>query len=227
MVKELSVAKTISVRQMTLAAFAAVAAFAVASATLPVAAAPLAENADIKVEELMKPGELPDYVLGKEDAPNTIVEYSSLTCPHCADFHRDVLTKIKLKYIDTGKAKYILREFPLDNVAAAGFMLGRCVDKAKYYDFIEMLYANQEAWAFKDQPLVELQKFSKQAGFTDDSFTQCLRDEKNLKHIEWVRERGNKSFAIHATPTFFINGKRLKGGNGIEKFDEILEPQAK
>ena len=127
---------------------------AAAFALVPVdarAQAPL--KPDVDVAELMKTGELPDNVLGKPDAPFTIVEYSSMTCPHCAAFHKDVLPKLKEKYIDTGKAKYIVREFPLDNVAAAAFMLGRCVDQAKYFDFIDLLYANQEEWAFKQNPI--------------------------------------------------------------------------
>lgn len=176
---------------------------------------------DVSVEELMKPGELPDNVLGKEDAPYTIVEYSSMTCPHCAQFHNDVLPELKKKYIDTGKAKYIVREFPLDNVASAAFMLARCVDNAKYFDFVDLLYANQDEWAFGGNPLPGLQKFAKQVGFTEEKFNQCLKDEKLLDHIEWVRNRGNNEFGVRATPTFFVNGQRLKGGT-FEDFDKLL-----
>jgi protein-disulfide isomerase len=176
---------------------------------------------DVDIAELMKPGELPDNVLGKADAPFTIVEYSSMTCPHCAAFHKQVLPKLKEKYIDTGKAKYIVREFPLDNVAAAAFMLGRCVDQAKYFDFIDLLYSNQEEWAFKDNPIPGLQKFAKQVGFTETRFNECLKDEKLLKYIEWVRERGSKQFGVKATPTFFVNGVRLKGVDQ-DAFDKVM-----
>src|SRR5688572_16457272 len=93
---------------------------------------------DVDMAEFMKAGDLPENAMGKEDAPFTIVEYSSMTCPHCARFHKDVLPELKKKYIDTGKARYIIREFPLDNVAAAAFMLSRCVDQAKYFDFIDL-----------------------------------------------------------------------------------------
>ena len=177
---------------------------------------------DVNVEALMKAGEQPDIVMGKEDAPYTIVEYSSMTCPHCANFHADVLPELKKKYIDTGIAKYILREYPFDNVAAAAFMLARCVDKSKYFDFVDLLYANQEDWAFGGDPLPALQKFSKQAGFTEARFNECLRDEKLLKHVEWVRDRGHSEFGVRATPTFFINGKRLEN-HSIGDFDAILE----
>jgi protein-disulfide isomerase len=176
---------------------------------------------DVDIAELMKQGELPDNVLGKAEAPFTIVEYSSMTCPHCAAFHKQVLPKLKEKYIDTGKAKYIVREFPLDNVAAAAFMLGRCVDQAKYFDFIDLLYSNQEEWAFKDNPIPGLQKFAKQVGFTEARFNECLKDEKLLKYIEWVRERGSKQFGVKATPTFFVNGVRLKGVDQ-DAFDKVM-----
>jgi protein-disulfide isomerase len=176
---------------------------------------------DVNMTEFMKTGELSENSLGKDGAPYTIVEYSSMTCPHCARFHTAVLPELKKKYIDTGKAKYIIREFPLDNVAAAAFMLARCVEPAKYFDFVDLLYSNQEEWAFKDNPLPGLQKFAKQVGFTEDRFNQCIKDEKLLKHIEWVRNRAHTEFGVRATPTFFINGQKLKGVD-IGDFDKIL-----
>ena len=207
------------------AGLAALLALAMPGALPRVMAAP--EKLDVDVAELMKQGDMPDNVLGKEDAPGTIIEYSSMTCPHCADFHKTELPKLKAKYIDTGKAKYILREFPIDNLAAAAFMLARCVDKAKYFEFIELLYSHQEDWAFKSNPVPELQKFAKQVGFTEERFNQCITDEKTLKYLEWVRERASKQFGIRATPSFIVNGKKIKGASTIEAFDELLEPKAK
>jgi protein-disulfide isomerase len=180
---------------------------------------------DVDMAEFMKAGDLPENAMGKEDAPFTIVEYSSMTCPHCARFHKDVLPELKKKYIDTGKARYIIREFPLDNVAAAAFMLSRCVDQAKYFDFIDLLYVNQEEWAFGGNPLPGLQKFSKQVGFTEERFNQCLADEKTLAHIEAVRNKANTQFKVRATPTFFINGKKLDGVE-ISDFDKVLGGEA-
>lgn len=207
-------------RFVLITAIAAISAITSFAAQKAGAQAPL--KPDVNVEALMKQGELPDIVMGKEDAPYTIVEYSSMTCPHCANFHTDVLPELKKKYIDTGIAKYIIREFPFDNVAAAAFMLARCVDDSKYFDFVDLLYANQEEWAFGGDPLPALQKFSKQAGFTEARFNECLRDEKLLKHVEWVRDRGHSEFGVRATPTFFINGKRLDN-HSIAEFDAILE----
>ncbi|NJM35928.1 MAG: DsbA family protein [Rhodomicrobium sp.] len=214
-----------SSRRTALACLSAGAALVLAAALtgLPAgearAQAPL--KPDVDVAELMKSGDLPDNVMGNADAPYTIIEYSSMTCPHCAAFHTNVLPELKKKYIDTGKAKYIIREFPLDNVAAAAFMLARCVDQAKYFDFVDLLYANQKEWAFENNPLPALQKFSKQVGFTEQRFNDCLKDEKLLNHIESVRNRGSEQFGVRATPTFFINGQKLKGVD-IEDFDKVM-----
>ena len=176
---------------------------------------------DVDLEKFMDTGPIADNVLGKADAPYTIVEYSSMTCPHCAHFHKEVLPEVKTKYIDTGKAKYIIREFPLDNVAAAAFMLARCVDGDKYFDFVDLLYANQEEWAFGGNPIPSLQKFSKQVGFTEERFNQCLADEKVLKNIQDVRDKASNEFDVRATPTIFINGKKLDGVD-IEAFEKIM-----
>ncbi len=181
---------------------------------------------DVDLSELMKPGDLPENVMGKDDAPYTIIEYSSMTCPHCAHFHNTVLPELKKKYIDTGKARYIIREFPLDNVAAAAALLARCVDKPKYFDFVNLLYGNQDEWAFKNNPIPALQKFSKQVGFTEQRFNECLKDEKVLKYIELVRDRANTKFDVHATPTFFVNGHKLQGAD-LADFDKIMGADGK
>jgi protein-disulfide isomerase len=185
-------------------------------------AAPAVKDADIPVVKLMKPAGLPDSFLGKADAPVTIVEYSSMTCSHCADFHKDVFPDLKKKYIDTGKVKYILREFPFDNVSAAAFMLTRCVDTSRRYDMLKVLYSHQKDWAFNKSPVDDLKRLSKQAGFTDETFNKCLTDEELRKSMEDGRERAHKEFAINSTPTFFVNGKRLKGGHSLKEFDEVI-----
>ena len=188
--------------------------------------APLA-FADPTLEELMRPGPLPDLVLGKADAPVTIVEYASMTCPHCASFHKTTYPALKTKYIDTGKVRFIFREFPLDELAVAASMLARCTDSnEKSLALIDMLFASQDKWAVR-QPLPVLQQIAKQAGFTQKSFEECLANQKLYNDIIAVRERGTKDYKVESTPTLFINGKPQKGGATIEQIDKLLEPLLK
>ena len=187
------------------------------------------QKAEYPVKELMKPGPLPEIAIGAKDAPITVVEYSSLTCPHCASFHSDSLPKLKEKYIDTGKVRYIIREFPLDNLAAAAFMLARCAGPEKNLPMIELLYAKQKDWAFvKDSPLPPLRKLLKiNAGIDEDAFNKCLSDQKTLDKVLEIRKRGDKVFGVSSTPTFFVNGKVLKGGHSLEEFEKIMADDLK
>ena len=178
------------------------------------------------VEELMRPGPLPDLVLGKADAPVTVIEYASMTCPHCANFHKTTYQALKTKYIDTGKVRFIFREFPLDELAVAGSMLARCAgkdDSTKAMALIDVLFASQEKWAVRE-PLPALRQIAKQAGFTEKTFDDCLKDQKLYNDIMAVRERGSKEYKVESTPTLFINGKMQKGGATIEELDKIIEP---
>lgn len=170
---------------------------------------------------------LSDNVMGKDDAPVTIIEYSSMTCPHCAEFHKDTLPSLKSQYIDTGKVKYILREFPLDQLAAAAFMLGRCLDKKEgYFDFIDMLYERQREWAFSDDRVNALKNLAKQAGFTDESFKACLDDKALYAQVLAVKNNGSEEFRIQSTPTFFVNGTRLEGAQPLSEFEKLIKPIA-
>lgn len=168
-----------------------------------------------------------DIVLGDPDAPVTVIEYASMTCPHCAKFHADTLPKLKTKYIDTGKVKYIMRAFPLDNLAAAAFMLARCVDEDKYYAFIDLLFEKQSQWAQSDEPVKELRQISKVAGFTEERFKQCLSDQAALDYIQTVRNTGDQKYDIRATPTLIINGQKLEGAQPIEKLEAVIDPLLK
>lgn len=184
---------------------------------------------DVSLSELMETGPLEENSLGADDAPVTIVEYSSMTCPHCATFHADTLPGLKEKYIDTGKVRYIIREFPLDKLAAAAFMLARCAGKDRYFPLIDALYAQQATWAYgKGDPTPRLFKATRLAGasFTKESFEACLQRQDLLDGINWVRERGAK-FNIRSTPSFFVNGKLLGGAQPLEKFEELIEPHLK
>jgi protein-disulfide isomerase len=188
--------------------------------------APLAFAQGPTVEELMRPGPLPDLVLGKADAPVTIIEYASMTCPHCANFHKTTYPALKSKYIDTGKVRFIFREFPLDDLAAAASMLARCAGGEKAIALIDVLFASQDKWATRD-PIPALLQIAKQAGFTQASFDTCLKDQKLYNDILAVRERASKEFKVESTPTLFVNGKMQKGGASIEELDKLIQPLLK
>ena len=188
--------------------------------------APLAFAQGPSNEELMRPGALPDLVLGKADAPVTIIEYASMTCPHCADFHKTTYPALKSKYIETGKVRFIFREFPLDDLAVAASMLARCAGAEKSMAMIDVLFASQDKWATRD-PIPALLQIAKQAGFTQASFDTCLKDQKLYNDILAVRERGSKEFKVESTPTLFVNGKLQKGGATIEELDKLIQPLLK
>jgi protein-disulfide isomerase len=177
-------------------------------------------------DELNKPGPLGDISLGDDNAPITIIEYASMTCPHCAHFSNDVFPEFKKKYIDTGKVRFIMREFPLDQLAAAAFMLARCAGKDRYYPMIETLFATQRDWVVQ-RPLQPLMRIAKQAGMSEDAFNECLKDQKILDSINEVRERASKVLKVDSTPTFFINGKVFKGEATLEEFEKQLAPYLK
>jgi protein-disulfide isomerase len=176
--------------------------------------------------ELMAKGALDDISMGSETAPVTIIEYASMTCPHCAAFEAQVFPKLKEKYIDTGKVRFILREFPLDGLAAAAFMLARCAGPDKYYPMVETLFAQQAKWAVRN-PLEPLLAIAKQAGFTQQSFEACINNKDQLNKVQQVRDRASQKFKVKATPTFFINGELHEGGMSIEDLDKAIEPYIK
>ena len=197
---------------------------AAVAATLP-ALAQSRGPSEVAVEELMKPVGLPDLALGPKDAKVTVVEYASMTCGHCAHFTKDVWPDFKKKYVDTNKVHYVFREFPLDNLAAAASMLARCTGEDKAFPLIEVLFEKQNEWAFGEgNPVPRLFEIAKQAGFTQESFDKCLTDQKLLDEITAGRTRAGEVFGVSATPTFFINGKKLDGAPTMEKFDAMIEP---
>jgi len=175
--------------------------------------------ADVSMAELMTPGLLGDEAMGVADAPVTIIEYASMTCPHCAHFHKTTYPEMKKKYVDTGKVRFIFREFPLDSLAAAGSMLARCAGKDKFFPLIEALFAQQSDWVVQ-KPLQPLLAIAKQAGFTEQTFNECLENQRVLKGIEESRDRAANKFNVTSTPTFFINGKIFRGALTPEELDK-------
>ena len=194
-----------------------------AEATPPATAIEAPASAgSVDMAKLLEPGALPDKVLGEADAPVTIVEYASMTCPHCAHFHATTLPELKTKYIDTGKVRLIFREFPFDPRAEAGFMLARCSDD-NYFPMIDVLFKQQQNWASVENAKDALLQISKLAGFSQESFEACLTDQKLLDDVRAVQKRGAEEFKVDSTPTFFINGNTYKGALTIAELSAIID----
>src|SRR5262247_4609882 len=156
-----------------------------------------AQAQTVPMDELMAPGPLPDQVLGAAEAPVVIVEYASMTCPHCADFHTKTFPELKKRFIDTGKVRFIFREFPLDPLAAAGSMLARCAGEGKFFPLIDALFAQQKDWVVQ-KPLVPMLAIAKQAGFTQETFDKCLANQQMLDGIEATRQRAANKFNVNS-----------------------------
>ena len=182
-------------------------------------------SAKVDVVELMKPvpNGLADVVQGKPDAPVTIVEYASMTCTHCATFHEKTYPALVKDYIDTGKAKFILREFPLDALAAAAFMVARCMDD-KRTAMVDLLFTQQKNWAFVQKPIDALEGIVKQAGMSGEAFKKCLDDRALYQKVLDVRQRASEKFQIASTPTFFINGARATGEMDPAGMAKLIDP---
>ncbi len=184
---------------------------------------------DANPAELAKPLPLGDVVLGPANSPVTIIEYASMSCGHCAEFHKTIYPKIKAEYIDTNKIRYIFREFPLDIKAAAGSMLARCVgkdDPNKYHAVVDILFATQNDWVLKDTS-EQLKRIAKQAGMSDDAFNACLANQSMLDAMKQGQDQAYEKFKVDSTPTFFVNGSKLKGGASFEDFKKLIDPNLK
>jgi protein-disulfide isomerase len=175
--------------------------------------------------DVAKPVSLPDMALGPANAPVTITEYASMTCPHCAAFNAEVFPKIKSTYIDTGKIRYVFREFPLDIKAAAGSMLARCIakdDAGKYFAVVDMLFRQQSDWVMKNTTET-LTRIGKQAGLSEKAVEDCLKDQALLDKIAADQKYAAEVLKVNSTPTFFINGDVIKGEASFDEFDKKIK----
>jgi protein-disulfide isomerase len=163
-----------------------------------------------------------DRILGNPNAPNTIVEYASLTCPHCAHFENDVLPELKKKWIDTGKAKLVLRDFPLDEPALRAAMIARCAPSDKFYAYIDTFFAAQDKWVMARDYRDALARLVKLGGMSKDEFDNCLKDSALENKIVEGRLVASKELDVNSTPTFFINGTKFAGAPTVEEFDKVL-----
>ena len=167
---------------------------------------------------------LPEMTLGTADAPVTIIEYASMSCPHCASFHTNVFPELKAKYIDTGKVRFIFREFPLNAPAFQASVLARCGGPARFFGFIDILFDEMQTWTAGPDPLSELAQIGLLGGISKEKFESCLRDKRITDGILKNRLTGEQTHNVASTPSFVVNGQMLVGVQQIEQLDAVLGP---
>lgn len=168
-----------------------------------------------------------ERAIGDEKAPVTMIEYSSLGCPHCAAFHRDTLPNIKKAYIDTGKVRLIFRDFPLGGAALAASMLARCAPANQYFGLVEVLFREQSRWAQSQKPVEELERIGRMAGLSKDDVQACLNNQPLLTALRGAAEEGKQKHGIESTPSFVVDGKTYSGALPYEEFQKILDAALK
>lgn len=211
---------------MTRRGLAALALFAFAAPRIALADAPKPETTT-DMAAILKPGSLADLVVGDANAPVTIIEYGSLTCPHCAAFAKDVLPNLKAAYLDNGKAKLIFREFVRNPLDGAAFSAARCLGDDKALAAIDLLFKEQDTWAFAENQPDPLLLALRPTGLSKDKAMACFQDQKLLDGLTGARDRVNKAFNFTGTPTFIIDGKVYGGELSMANFDDILKPLVK
>jgi protein-disulfide isomerase len=177
------------------------------------------------VAELMQPGPLGDRALGNPNAPVTVIEYVSLTCPHCAAFHRDVFPRVKREYIDTGKIRFIVRAFPIGRSAGNAAIANRCAPEDKYFALLSALLARQSEWVSQEVRLDAIYGVAKSVGMSRETFDKCLANQSMIDALDEVKQRGRK-FGVIGTPTFFANGRKAQGATTYEEFKALVDPQS-
>jgi protein-disulfide isomerase len=168
--------------------------------------------------------DLGESSVGDPSAPVTIIEYSSMTCPHCAAFHADTLPELKARYIDTGKVRLVLRDFPLDQNALRAAVLAHCAGPERHPQFTEVFFAQQSNWARSDDPIKALKQLAQLGGLSQAAADACLADKDLETAILKEQLEGQEQYDIRSTPSFIIDGRTLAGGQTIEDFAEIIDP---
>ncbi|MFQ5774475.1 MAG: DsbA family protein [Kiloniellaceae bacterium] len=163
-----------------------------------------------------------DRVLGAADAPITIIEYSSLTCPHCAAFHAGALPRIKKTWIAEGKARLVYRHFPLDGLALRAAAVANCVKGDRHFAFLDFLFENQERWARAKDPLKVLDRFARLAGIGQERFDACVNDEAEMNRILERAQDGRRTYNVQSTPTLIVNGRKVEGARTFESLDAMF-----
>jgi protein-disulfide isomerase len=214
---------------MAFASLRLLAAALVSAATLATGAlaaeAPQPERT-VDMAKVAQPGVLPELAIGPADGV-VVIEYGSLTCPHCAVFSKETLPQLKKAYVDTGKVRFVFREFARNTLDVAGFVLARCLGDDKTFAADELLFAAQDKWAFVDKPLEPLIAAMRPTGMTKEQATQCLGNQKLADGIVAVAKRANDEIKLTGTPTFVIDGKVYGGELTFDQLKAILDPLVK
>ena len=164
-----------------------------------------------------------ERILGQSKAPIELIEYASLTCPHCAKFHNGPWVKIKKEYVDTGKAKLIYRDFPTDQLALAASMIARCAPKTRYFGIVKIMFETQDNWRNSQNPRQALANIGRIAGMSLETVNQCINSKVAYESVMRLREEGSKKFNIDSTPTLIVNGKKIESGLKIEDYRKIFD----
>ncbi len=167
-----------------------------------------------------------DRIVGSPDAPITIVEYASLTCPHCASFHANTYPQLKKEWIDTGRAKLVFRHFPLDGIGLRAAAVSNCLEGDRHFGFIEVLMKSMQQWARSQDPTRALAQISALAGINQEQFEKCFNDEAEMDKILARRTEAANEYNVNSTPSFLVNGRLVTGAQSFEAFNRILEDEA-
>jgi protein-disulfide isomerase len=172
--------------------------------------------------ELMAPGPLGERVLGKPNAPVTVIEYVSLTCPHCANFQKHLFARMKKEFIDTGKVRYIVREFPIGRTAGAAAIVNACAPEDKYFFLLNQFLTRQSEWVSQDVRPDAIYAVAKSSGMARETFDKCLSNQTIIDGLTEVKQRG-RQFGVIGTPTFFINGRKAQGEVTYDEIKAMIE----
>ncbi|MSO64446.1 MAG: DsbA family protein [Alphaproteobacteria bacterium] len=168
-----------------------------------------------------------EMTLGSTDAPITVIEYMSLTCPHCARFHAETMPHLLKSYVEAGKVRLVLRDYPLDGAALQGAIVARCISAEspeRYFGFVQLLFDRQTQWAGARDPMAELARLSRIAGVGPDQFQACLQNQSIAEHILKERQAAERDFRVRSTPTFVVQGRVIPGFMTVAELDEVLNP---
>ena len=164
-----------------------------------------------------------EMTLGPAEAKVTVIEYASMTCPHCADFHNGTFKALKEKYIDTGKVRFVFREFPFDNLALRASMLARCSGEKSFFAMLDVLFGQQKAWSRAKDPMAALAMIGRLGGIDQAKFDACMADQSLVDVVVKNRMLGANEHQVNSTPSFVINGERISGNQELAAFEAVID----